>query len=100
MTCGSMSKFAVRVLAEECGGGMSSRLFQRIREELGLAYAVYAHTSYYGGNGSLGTYVGTQPKTAAQAAEATRAEYALLAREGLGGEPLAEAKRQTMGQLV
>jgi predicted Zn-dependent peptidase len=93
-------KFALMVLANVFGGGMSSRLFQRIREELGLAYAVYAYTSFYRGIGSLGTYVGTQPKTAAQAADAIRAEYARLAREGLGGEALAEAKRQTMGQLV
>jgi predicted Zn-dependent peptidase len=93
-------KFALMVLANVFGGGMSSRLFQRIREELGLAYAVYAYTSFYRGIGSLGTYVGTQPKTAAQAADAIRAEYARLAREGLNGEPLAEAKRQTMGQLV
>ena len=93
-------KFALMVLANVFGGGMSSRLFQRIREELGLAYAVYAYTAFYRGIGSLGTYVGTQPKTAAQAADAIRAEYARLAREGLGGEALAEAKRQTMGQLV
>jgi predicted Zn-dependent peptidase len=93
-------KFALMVLANVFGGGMSSRLFQRIREELGLAYAVYAYTSFYRGIGSLGTYVGTQPKTAAKAADAIRAEYARLAREGLQGEPLAEAKRQTMGQLV
>jgi len=93
-------KFALMVLANVFGGGMSSRLFQRIREELGLAYAVYAYTSFYRGIGSLGTYVGTQPKTAAQAADAIRAEYARLAREGLDGEALAEAKRQTMGQLV
>jgi predicted Zn-dependent peptidase len=93
-------KFALMVLANVFGGGMSSRLFQRIREELGLAYAVYAYTSFYRGIGSLGTYVGTQPKTATQAVDAIRAEYARLAREGLQGEPLAEAKRQTMGQLV
>jgi predicted Zn-dependent peptidase len=93
-------KFALMVLANVFGGGMSSRLFQRIREELGLAYAVYAYTSFYRGIGSLGTYVGTQPKTAAQAADAIRVEYARLAHEGLQGEPLAEAKRQTMGQLV
>jgi predicted Zn-dependent peptidase len=93
-------KYALMVLANVFGGGMSSRLFQRIREELGLAYAVYAYTSFYRGMGMLGTYVGTQPKTAARAAEAIRAEYARLAREGLQPEPLAEAKRQTMGQLV
>ena len=45
-------------------------------------------------------YVGTQPKTASQAAAAIRAEYAKLAREGLAGTALAEAKQQTQGQLM
>ncbi len=93
-------RYAVMVLANVFGGGMSSRLFQRIREELGLAYAVYAFTSLYRHVGVMGVYVGTQPKTAEQAAEAIREEYAKLAREGLSGDALAEAKQQTQGQLV
>jgi len=58
-------KYALLVLANVFGGGMSSRLFQRIREELGLAYAIYAFTSFYREVGVTGVYVGTQPKTAA-----------------------------------
>src|SRR5207237_10747527 len=50
--------------------------------------------------GVTGVYVGTQPQTAAQAAAAIRAEYAKLAREGLRGDALAEAKQQTQGQLM
>src|SRR5207302_8569638 len=56
-------KYALLVLANVFGGGMSSRLFQRIREELGLAYAIYAFTSLYRQVGVTGVYVGTQPKT-------------------------------------
>ncbi len=93
-------KFAILVLANIFGGGMSSRLFQRVREELGLAYAVYAYTSFYRDQGVLGVYVGTQPSTAEQAAAAIRGEYAAMAREGLVGEALADAKRQTQGQLM
>jgi len=93
-------KYALLVLANVFGGGMSSRLFQRIREELGLAYAIYAFTSFYREVGVTGVYVGTQPKTAAQAAASIRAEYAKLARAGLTGEALAEAKQQTQGQLM
>ncbi len=93
-------KYALLVLANVFGGGMSSRLFQRIREELGLAYAIYAFTSFYRQVGVTGVYVGTQPKTAAQAAAAIREEYAKLAREGLSGAALAEAKQQTQGQLM
>jgi predicted Zn-dependent peptidase len=79
---------------------MSSRLFQRVREELGLAYGVYAYTSFYREQGVSGVYVGTAPGTAEQAAEAIREEYAKLAAGGLAGEALAEAKRQTQGQLM
>ena len=93
-------RYALLVLANVFGGGMSSRLFQRIREELGLAYAVYAFSSLYRDVGVMGVYVGTQPKTAEQAAEAIRAEYGKLAREGLSETALAEAKQQTQGQLV
>jgi len=93
-------KYALLVLGNVFGGGMSSRLFQRIREELGLAYAIYAFTSFYREMGVAGVYVGTQPKTASQAAAAIRAEYAKLAREGLAGTALAEAKQQTQGQLM
>jgi predicted Zn-dependent peptidase len=93
-------KYALLVLANVFGGGMSSRLFQRIREELGLAYAIYAFTSFYRQVGVTGVYVGTQPKTASQAAAAIREEYAKLARTGLTGEALAEAKQQTQGQLM
>jgi predicted Zn-dependent peptidase len=93
-------KYALLVLANVFGGGMSSRLFQRIREDLGLAYAIYAFTSFYRQVGVTGVYVGTQPKTAAQAEAAIRAEYAKLAHEGLAGEALAAAKQQTQGQLM
>ena len=93
-------KYAILVLANIFGGGMSSRLFQRVREELGLAYAIYAYTTFYREKGVVGVYVGTQPGTAEQAAAAIREEYGRLAREGLRGDALADAKQQTQGQLV
>ena len=93
-------KYALLVLANIFGGGMSSRLFQRVREELGLAYAVYAYSTFYRQMGVVGVYVGTQPKTAERAAAAIRVEYAKLAGEGLRGAALAEAKQQTQGQLM
>ena len=76
-------RFALAILTNAFGGGMSSRLFQRVREELGLAYAIFAYKHFYQGAGQLGVYVGTQPATADQAVEAIREEYASLAREGL-----------------
>jgi predicted Zn-dependent peptidase len=93
-------KFALLVLSNIFGGGMSSRLFQRIREELGLAYAIYSFTSFYRAMGVAGVYVGTQPARAAEATAAIRAEYARLAREGLAGAALDDAKQQTLGQLM
>src|SRR5438876_192237 len=93
-------KYALLVLGNVFGGGMSSRLFQRIREELGLAYAIYSFTSFYRQMGVAGVYVGTQPKTAAQAVAAIRQEYAKPACRGVSGRALAEAKQQTRGQLV
>jgi predicted Zn-dependent peptidase len=93
-------KFALLVLSNIFGGGMSSRLFQRIREELGLAYAIYSFTSFYRAMGVAGVYVGTQPARAAEAIAAIREEYARFAREGLAGTALDDAKQQTLGQLM
>jgi predicted Zn-dependent peptidase len=82
------------------GGGMSSRLFQKVREELGLAYAVYTFQSFYRGTGVSGVYVGTHPSTAQRAVEAILEEYRALARDGLAGDTLTEAKQQLKGQLT
>jgi predicted Zn-dependent peptidase len=93
-------KYGLLVLSNIFGGGMSSRLFQRIREELGLAYAIYSFTSFYRSVGMAGVYVGTAPARAEKAAEAIRGEFAKMAREGLRGEALEDAKQQTLGQLM
>jgi len=93
-------KFALLVLSNIFGGGMSSRLFQRIREELGLAYAIYSFTSFYRAMGVAGVYVGTQPARAGEAIAAIQGELARLSKEGLTGTALEEAKQQTLGQLM
>jgi predicted Zn-dependent peptidase len=93
-------KYGMLVLSNVFGGGMSSRLFQRIREELGLAYAIYSFTSFYRAVGMAGVYVGTQPARAHEAAAAIRDEFARMAAEGLRGAALEEAKQQTLGQLM
>jgi predicted Zn-dependent peptidase len=79
---------------------MSSRLFQRVREELGLAYAIFAYKNFYQSSGQLGVYIGTQPATADAAVEAIRGEYARLAREGLPAHELADGKQQLKGQVM
>jgi predicted Zn-dependent peptidase len=93
-------RFPLAILTNVFGGGMSSRLFQRVREELGLAYAVFAFKHFYQSSGLLGVYVGTQTTAANQAVEAIRAEYAGLAREGLPPDELAHGKQQLKGQIM
>ncbi|HVB30083.1 MAG TPA: pitrilysin family protein [Gemmatimonadaceae bacterium] len=82
------------------GGGMSSRLFQRVREELGLAYAVYTFQSLHELAGIHGVYVGTGPETAGPALEAITAELGRVAAEGIPEAELAMGKEQLKGQLV
>ena len=82
------------------GGGMSSRLFQRVREELALAYTVYSFQSFYSRKGLSGVYVGTRPDWDDRAVEAIRAEYRRLAREGLGPDELEQTRRQVKGQIM
>jgi len=93
-------RFSLSILTNVFGGGMSSRLFQRVREELGLAYAIFAYKHFYQGSGQLGVYVGTQPSTADQAVDAIRNEYARLAQEGLPSIELANGKQQLKGQVM
>lgn len=93
-------RFHLAILTNVFGGGMSSRLFQRIREELGLAYAIFAYKHFYQSSGQLGVYVGTQPSTAAQAVDAIREEYGRLAREGLPPAELTNGKQQLKGQIM
>ncbi len=93
-------RFALAILVNVFGGGMSSRLFQRVREELGLAYAVYAYKHFFQSSGQLGVYVGTQPSTADRAVDAIRAEYRRLAEEALPADELADGKQQLKGQIM
>ncbi|MGH7578936.1 MAG: M16 family metallopeptidase [Gemmatimonadales bacterium] len=93
-------RFALAILTNVFGGGMSSRLFQRVREELGLAYAVFAYKHFHQSSGQLGVYVGSQTASADQAVDAIRAEYDRLAREGLPAGELEAGKQQLKGQIM
>jgi len=97
---GDPRRHALLLLNTVLGAGMSSRLFQRVREELGLAYAVYAFQSFYQRAGVSGVYVGTHPSTATQARDAIMEELSRLAREGLRGSELADARQQLKGQIT
>jgi predicted Zn-dependent peptidase len=93
-------RYALAIIVNLLGGGMSSRLFQRVREELGLAYAVYAYSQLYQGAGTIGVYVGTQPATAEAAENAIREELLRLMRDGLSDQELAGGRQQLKGQVM
>ncbi|MGH7443248.1 MAG: M16 family metallopeptidase, partial [Longimicrobiales bacterium] len=93
-------RIALVLLSNAFGGGMSSRLFQRVREALGLAYTIYAFQSFYRDAGVSAVYVGTRPEWADRAHAVIREEMAKLARNGLSDTELADAKGQVKGQVV
>lgn len=88
------------LLSNAMGGGMSSRLFQRVREDLGLAYSVYSFQSFYRSAGLSGVYVGTRPEWGDRALDVIREEMGRVAREGLDAQELQDAKGQVKGQLA
>jgi len=77
------------------GGGMSSRLFQEIREKRGLAYSVYSFASTYSDGGLVGLYAGCSPQRAGQVAELMRDEFRRVAADGITDDEL----RRAIGQL-
>lgn len=79
------------------GGGMSSRLFQEIREKRGLAYSVFSFASSYSDAGVFGLYAGTSPKKAPEVAELLLAEFHKIADSGITADELARAKGQLAG---
>jgi len=93
-------RYAMSLVSMLLGGGMSSRLFQRVREELGLAYSVYTYQSFHADAGVHGVYVGTAPATATAAADAIRAELRLLAEHGIPEDELQAGKSQLKGQIT
>lgn len=93
-------RFPLVLLSAAFGGGMGSRLFQKIREELALAYTVYAFQSFHKRGGASGVYLGTGPESADLAVAAVLEEYAKLAHDGLTAEELREVKDQVKGQVM
>ena len=82
------------------GGGMSSRLFQKVREELGLAYSVYTFQSFHTHMGTHGVYVGTAPETRDQALAAVQGELQRLVDDGIPEAEMAQGKQQLKGQIT
>ena len=93
-------RFALLLISTLLGGGMSSRLFQRVREELGLAYSVFTYQSFHADCGMHGVNVATAPESARDALDAIRTELQRAADEGLPEAEIAMGKQQLKGQLT
>lgn len=93
-------RFAVGVLSATLGGGMSSRLFQRIREERGLAYSVYSFANGYADTGQFGVYAGCQPGKADEVLGLMCAEFDAVAGGELSVAEIERGKGQMRGGIV
>ena len=93
-------RFALGVLNAALGGGMSSRLFQEIREKRGLAYSVFSFASQYADTGMFGVYAGCLPKKVDDVLAICREQVELIAAGGITSEELLRGKGQMRGGLV
>lgn len=85
---------AVQVMNAILGGGLSSRLFMRVREELGLAYSVYSYTSHYEETGMLTVYAGVNPQKAEDAAKAVVSVIETFIKDGVSEEEFRRGREQ------
>ncbi|WP_082471589.1 M16 family metallopeptidase [Arthrobacter sp. Leaf234] len=100
LTATDERRFAMSVLNAVLGGGMSSRLFQEIREKRGLVYSTYSFSAAYADAGYFGMYAGCSPAKTGQVIRLLGAELDRLAADGIDAEELRKAVGQLSGGLV
>jgi predicted Zn-dependent peptidase len=93
-------RFASYVLNTLLGGGMSSRLFQNIRERQGLVYAIFSELNPYRDTGCLSIYAGTSKQSAPKVVDSVVQEFRKLKSEQVPAEELRRAKDQLKGSLM
>src|SRR5665648_728949 len=93
-------RFALSVLTTVLGGGMSSRLFQEIREKRGLAYSVYAFSSGHADAGIVGLYAGCAPSKVDEVVDLLVVEWERLAADGITTAELERGIGQLSGGIV
>jgi predicted Zn-dependent peptidase len=93
-------RFALGVLNTALGGGTSSRLFQEVRENRGLAYSVFSFASHHADSGLVGVSVGCLPSKLDAVLAVVRDELAKVAADGISAEELARGKGQLRGGMV
>jgi predicted Zn-dependent peptidase len=94
------SRWALYLLSTILGGSMSSRLFQRVRENEGLCYSVYSFHSAYADGGVFGVYCGTSPEKYARALELILDECSTIVKTGITQQELTDAKSFMKGSLA
>ncbi|HEX5634797.1 MAG TPA: pitrilysin family protein, partial [Gemmatimonadales bacterium] len=97
---GDPRRHALMLVNSLFGGGMSSRLFQRVREELGLAYSVSSFHSFHADSGTFGVYLASSPETAAEATEAVRLELRSATERGFTRGEVEAGRGQLKGQIT
>ena len=93
-------RYVLSVLDHVLGGGMSSRLFQTVREERGLAYSVYSYRQAFEHTGVLAVYAGTSPDKAPEVLDLVHAELDRIAEDGITAAELEVARGHLRGSLV
>lgn len=97
---GSDELYPMSVMNNLLGGAMSSRLFQKIREEMGMAYSIYTYPSTYVGCGTFAVYAGVSPKNGHAVLDETLRQLDLLCRDGVTEKEFREAKNQLRGSYL
>lgn len=93
-------RFALSILSHILGGGMSSRLYQEIREKRGLAYNIYSYYTLYAETGLFAIYAGTNPAKLGQVVKLICQELEMITANNVTNEELERAKGHIKGQLV
>jgi predicted Zn-dependent peptidase len=93
-------RFAARVLDAIFGGLSSSRLFQAVREERGLAYSVYSFSGQFADTGQIGLYLGTRPDNLAEAMRVVAEELERLRQSPAGEEELVRARENVKARVI
>ncbi|HVZ16368.1 MAG TPA: pitrilysin family protein [Terriglobales bacterium] len=97
---GHQDRFASYILNTLLGGGMSSRLFQSVREKQGLAYAIYSELNPYRDTGCMAIYAGTSRENAPKVVQSVMCEFRTLKNEPVSDEEIRRAKDQLKGSLM
>ncbi len=96
----SEDRYALSVLSSLLGGGMSSRLFQKVREESGLAYSIFSYTDFHRDTGLLATSFSSSPENCGRALEVIAEEYRRLRAGEMGEEEIESNRAQLISSVV